>query len=151
MPSAHFQISNGSVSAVQVGSREGSPVMSFNVSFDPNDRIVTVQVSGTVTHIDHCAAREKALQLCREKETLKILVDLRDLLTEQSSAMNCFVFGESFPIVSPKARIAHVLPKDIRARGDVKFTINVSSNRGLTTGEFETVDQARNWLAGMKG
>ncbi len=123
--------------------------MSFDISFDPNNQIVTVQVSGAVAHSEHCEAREKALQLCRENNSSKLLVDLRNLLTERSSAMDCFSFGESFPLISPKARLALVLPTDIRARGDVMFTANVSSNRGLKTEEFETVAQAQSWLATM--
>jgi len=120
--------------------------MSFIISFDPNDGIVTAKVSGKATHDEHYAARDEALRICRENDCINLLVDLRELLTDRSSAMDCFAFGESFAQMSPKARIAHVLPIDAKSREDVKFTSDVCANRGLLTREFETVDQARSWL-----
>jgi hypothetical protein len=124
--------------------------MSFTVSFDPADKIVTVQMSGKASHKDHIAARREALRLCRENDSLKLLVDLRELDTENSSVMDCFAFGESFPLLSPKACIAHILPKDEKSKKDVRFTSNVSANRGLLTAEFESIDQARKWLKRLK-
>jgi hypothetical protein len=124
--------------------------MSIAISFDPDARIVMVKVSGRVSPQDHNAARSEALRLCRENNTQKLLVDLCELNTEESTVMDCFAFGESFPLLSPLACIAHVLPTDEKSKKDVRFTSNVSANRGLLIGDFETVDQARNWLMRLK-
>jgi hypothetical protein len=124
--------------------------MSFTVSFDPDARIVMVKISGTVSPQDHHAARSEALRACRENNSRKLLVDLRELNTGPSSVMDCFAFGESFPLLSPMACIAHVLPTDEKSKKDVRFTSNVSANRGLLTGDFETIDQARSWLMRLK-
>ena len=120
--------------------------MSFNISFDPDAKIVMAKISGRVSPQDQNTARREALRVCRENNSLKILLDLRELNTQDITVMDCFAFGESFPLLSPKACIAHVLPIDEKSKKDVKFTSNVSANRGLLTGDFETVDQARSWL-----
>jgi len=124
--------------------------MSFAVFFDQAEKIATVRISGRASREDHYTARKEALRLCRENNSLKLLVDLRELITENSSVMDCFAFGESFPLLAPRACIAHVLPADEKSKKDVKFTSNVSANRGLLTAEFETIDQAKNWLAKLK-
>jgi hypothetical protein len=124
--------------------------MSFTVSFDPDTEIVMVKVSGRVSPQVHHAARSEALRVSRENNSLKFLVDLSELNTEDSSVMDCFAFGESFPLLSPMACIAHVLPTDEKSKKDVRFTSDVSANRGLLTGDFETVDQAKSWLKRLK-
>jgi hypothetical protein len=124
--------------------------MSFKVVFDSGEKIIFVQISGKASPEEHHAARREALRLCRENNSLKLLVDLRELCTENSTVMDCFAFGESFPLLSPKACIAHVLPEDQKSKKDVRFTSNVSANRGLLTADFETIDQAKNWLAKLK-
>ena len=124
--------------------------MPFTVAFDPDTRIVMVKVSGRVSPQDHNKARSEALRVGRTNNSLKLLVDLRELITQDSSVMDCFAFGESFPLLSPIACIAHVLPKDENSKKDVKFTSNVSANRGLLTRDFETVAQAKEWLMKLK-
>jgi len=60
--------------------------------------------------------------------------------------MGCFIFGESVAYTLPTVLIAHVLPTDAKSREDVRFTSTVEANRGRSTGEFETIKEARKWL-----
>ena len=122
--------------------------MPFTVSFDQEGGIVTVRVSGEATHSDHRAALEGAQRLCRENDCSRMLVDLRELNTRLSSTLSCYSFGESVAQACPGARIAHVLPVDAESRGDVEFVSTVETNRGTLTGEFASVEEARNWLLG---
>ena len=118
----------------------------YKVSFDEHAGIVIVQLTGEATHEDHSAARDDAVQLCLEKKCSKLLVDLRDLVTNLSSTLSCFSFGELLAKISPLLYIAHVLPTDAKSVKDVIFTSNVEANRGLLTREFSNVDEARHWL-----
>jgi len=120
--------------------------MARDVSFDENDGIVVVRVSGKATLQEHLAARAESLQLCQEKRCARILVDLRALNTAGGSAADYFGFGTSFPETSPPIRLAHVLPADARSRRDVVFAATVEANRGRLAAVFDTVEEARDWL-----
>ncbi len=118
----------------------------YEVSFDNKVGVVTIRVVGPATHEDHCNARDEAFALCRTNGCSKLLVDLRELSTEGSSTANCFSFGESLANFPQYLRLAHVLPRDIKSKQDVKFTSTVEANRGKDTGEFESIEEARKWL-----
>ena len=120
--------------------------MPHTVSFDEDDGIVTVWVSGAATADDHRAARDGAMRLCREKGGSKLLVDLRELDTRLISTMSCFGFGSSVTEAYPGMRIARVVPTDARSREDGMFVSNIAANRGASTGEFDSIDGARKWL-----
>lgn len=120
--------------------------MPYIVSFDLSDRIATVKVSGMLSHDDHLKVRNEALLLCQEKHCSNILVDLSELITTSSSVINCFNFGETFARTSSNIRVAHILPKDAKAKEDVRFVSNVGANRGLIIKDFETINEARKWL-----
>ncbi|HUI92077.1 MAG TPA: hypothetical protein VLX68_07510 [Chitinivibrionales bacterium] len=119
--------------------------MPFSISYDPNDGIVCVQISGDATHEAYCGFRDEALRMYREKSCSCLLVDLRNLVTSKSSILTCFDFGQSFAHVLPHLRIAHVLPEDEKSRNDVVFTSTVGANRGLISKEFMTVEEAKQW------
>jgi hypothetical protein len=118
----------------------------WKVTFDEEAGSVVVRVAGKAAHADHEAAREEAVRLCREKKCPRLLVDLRDLTTTRSSTLDCYSFGESLAKTQPSLRIAHVLPTDARSANDVRFTSNVAANRGKLTGEFNSIEEARQWL-----
>ncbi|UCE59245.1 MAG: hypothetical protein JSU63_17595 [Phycisphaerales bacterium] len=122
--------------------------MPYNVDFDETDRIVIVQVSGAASRDDHHRARDEAWRLCRENGCSKALIDLRELNTSRASTLSCFTFGESVSQTAPNVRLAHVLPTDVKSKNDVKFTSTVEANRGLATGEFDSIEEAKRWLLG---
>jgi hypothetical protein len=118
------------------------------VSFDEEKGIIMIRVIGSATHEDHCAVRNEAVRLCKSSRCSKLLVDLRELTTERSSTMDCFSFGESVASVPQHFRVAHVLPRDAKSAGDVRFTSIVEANRGKITREFGSIEEAEQWLIG---
>ena len=120
--------------------------MPYSVSLNKDDGFINVRVSSNATHEEHCAAYDEALRLCQENMCSKILVDLRELDTCQSSKVECFLFGEWVAGSSKCLRIAHVMPTNKKSKEDVEFTATVEENRGVITGIFGTVDKAKKWL-----
>jgi hypothetical protein len=120
--------------------------MPYSVSFDDKDGIVYVTISGPAVKDDHYAARDEAFQLCQDNTCSRLLVDLRDLDARAVSVMGCFTFGEALAKSSLHLRIAHVLPTDTKSAAHVIFTSTVEANRGKSTGEFKTIEKARQWL-----
>jgi len=118
----------------------------YTVSFDEEARIVRVRVIGSATHEDHCAGMDDWVKLCESNKCSKILVDLRELSTDRSSKMDCFSFGEMLAGISQQLYIAHVLPTDAKSAKDVTFTSKVERNRGKTTREFSSIEEAEQWL-----
>ena len=120
--------------------------MPYEVSFDEDQGIVNVRVSGTATRDDHYGARDEAFWLCQQNGCSKLLVDLRELDTSGISTTGCFTFGVALSKTAPEVRIAHVMPANDKSSEDVEFTSSVAANRGKSTGEFKTVEEARKWL-----
>lgn len=120
--------------------------MTYKVFIDKDNALVNVSISGKATNANHLAARDEVLRMCKEGGCLKLLVDLSDLDTEGISTTNCFEFGESFARVMPRIMVASILPKDTKSRQDVRFTSTVASNRGLIAREFDTDEEAKDWL-----
>ena len=118
----------------------------FTVSFDKDGHLVMVRVVGKASHEDHCSARDKAIQLCSDHQCSCLMVDLRDLDTEKSSTLSCLTFGQSMATVSQPLRFALVLPEDAKSAELVTFTSNVIANRGKTTKEFRSIEEAERWL-----
>jgi len=128
------------------GLTEKEHKMAYRVFIDEGGAMVSVSVSGRAEKTEHLAARDEALRLCQEGGCLRLLVNLSDLDTEGISITNCFEFGESLARVTPRVVVANILPKNGKSRQDVLFTSTVASNRGLTSREFDTVEEAKSWL-----
>jgi hypothetical protein len=69
--------------------------MPYAVSFNDEDGIVYVTVSGHTVKDDHYAVRDEAFRLCREHACSKLLVDLRDFDASEFSITRIFAFGEA--------------------------------------------------------
>jgi|WetSurSiteA1Bulk_404760.scaffolds.fasta_scaffold51601_1 hypothetical protein len=124
--------------------------MPYAVSFDDKDGIVYVTISGPAVKDDHYAARDKAFQLCQDNACSRLLVDLRDLDAKAYSIMGCFTFGEALAKSPLHLLIAHVLPVDAKSAAHVIFTSTIEANRGKSTGEFKTIEEAIQWLLGNR-
>jgi hypothetical protein len=120
--------------------------MPYSVTLDEKEGIVRVALSGQLTHADHCSVLDEVLRIHQAAGASRILVDMRELDTVRSSAMDCFSFGESLAKKMPSVRIAHVVPVDTKSRRDVRFTSTVEANRGVVSAQFETLDEAEGWL-----
>jgi hypothetical protein len=125
--------------------------MAYEIRIDRERKIVEVVVSGAATHEEHMAARAATGKVLCESGYRRLLVDLRELLTEGViSTLACYEFGASYTQggIPPDCKIAHVLPFDPVALQDVHFTTTVGINRGNLIREFSEVEEARGWLAG---
>jgi hypothetical protein len=116
------------------------------VFFEEKEATVQVELSGDAGHEDHCTARDEALRMCADKNTTRLLVDLRDLNTVRSNVTQCFAFGESLASGAQGIRLALVLPANADSKMDVEYTTSVATNQGATTRNFETVEAASKWL-----
>jgi hypothetical protein len=120
--------------------------MPYTASYREEDGIVHVRVWGEATHDEHAAAREEAVRLCTVNHCSRMLVDLRELSTRRVTTLSCFSFGEAMAQESRGLRLAHVLPEEARSREDVRFTSTVEANRGVSSREFDSIDDATAWL-----
>jgi hypothetical protein len=123
--------------------------MPYRVSFDEEGRIVHVTFSASAVKDDHYAAFDAALVLCQKHACSRLLVDFSGLCTSSLSTADSFLFGKAVAKAPISLRIAHVMPKHAKASENVSFASIVEANRGKRTGEFETIEQARNWLLSM--
>jgi hypothetical protein len=64
--------------------------------------------------------------------------------------MSCYSFAESLARSAQKIRLALVLPTDDKSKNDVIFTSTVMANRGASSREFESIDEAKKWLLKRK-
>jgi len=124
--------------------------MPYQILHNDKDGFVQVAFSGMVIKEDHYAALDAAVQLCREKETTKLLVDFSDLDTSQLSTMEVYSLGELVAKIKQIHYIAHVIPTHSKARESIVFASNVEANRGMTTREFENLEDAIAWLRGIE-
>jgi len=125
--------------------------MAYEITIDRERKIVEVVVRGAVTHEEHMAARAATGKVLCENGYTRLLVDLRELLTQGViSTITCYDFGASYTQggISPDCKIAHVLPLDRSALQDVHFITTVGINRGNLIREFSEVEEAKGWLAG---
>jgi hypothetical protein len=120
--------------------------MPLQTTFDQVAGIIQVCSIGEVQKSDHLAAWGAAVQLSREVGCRKLLVDLHNLHASTLTIEECFSFGEMVAASQDIDFIAHVLPSTHEAREHVQFASTVEANRGKNTEEFETADDARNWL-----
>jgi len=124
--------------------------MSYTTSFNKEDEIIEIRISGSATREEHYAALGDAIQLCQENGCAKLLIDLREMLSTRFTTTRCFTFGRSVADKPPFVRIAHVMPADAKSREDVRFVSTIEANRGIASREFETIDDAKTWLIGKK-
>jgi hypothetical protein len=118
----------------------------FQVSYDSDDQIIILRVSGDIPDEEHYTARAEAIRLCRENHCGRMLVDLRELSTTQITVSNSYAFGKSVAEEISSLKLAHVLPQDSKASADVLFTSTVEANRGVNVRQFGSMEEARNWL-----
>jgi hypothetical protein len=126
--------------------RSGLVGMSYSVAFDEEHDIVVATVSGEASDDDHKSAFSESVEMCRNRSCSRLLVDLRTLRTAHLNTVSCFNFGEQAAKLASSLRLAHVLPVDPGSREDVVFTSTVQANRGIQTRDFDSIEDAKQWL-----
>jgi len=123
--------------------------MPYELTIDEDNETIQVRLWDFLTSDEHRAARRNAVQLCVEHQFRRLLIDLRDLKTQNvSTTGSCYDFGESLTegAVPQGTFLAHVMPIDATARRDVQFTLTVAKNRGGSVEGFTTAEEASRWL-----
>ena len=121
----------------------------YSVYVDERGRILQVRLEEPMPFEEHLAARERALELCRQHRFHRILVDARALKGPVlPTTLDLFEFGSAWPVLAGEysIRLAGVLPQDPQVRQWLSFGESVGANRGFHTASFENVEQARAWL-----
>jgi hypothetical protein len=125
---------------------DASESKGYSVKYDGVLGVVVALVYGKALHSDHIAAREEAKCICRDKQCLKLLVDLRRLDTENSTSLDCFMFGRTMANAMSGLRVAFVIPSDNKAINDLRFTLKVGEHPDILCAEFTSNDVAIDWL-----
>ena len=121
--------------------------MPFKVSVMDEEGVVKLTFSGASDSGEHTKARERAIKLCREKEFVKVLVDM----TEQESFMagttvELYKFGEGFAneLFSKDTKLAVV--NESGPKRDLHFVVDVARKTGVAMQIFNDTSQALEWL-----
>ena len=121
--------------------------MPFKIEVMDEEGVVKLKFSGASDSGEHIQARERAIQLCREREFVKVLVDM----TEQESFMSgttveLYEFGEGFAneLFSKDTRIAVV--NESGPKRDLHFVVDVARKTGVTMQLFNDTSEALKWL-----
>jgi hypothetical protein len=133
------------------GYQETNMIEKNTIIFDAEYEFVEVRVSVEATREDRCNLRDSALRLCKEKNCSRLLVDLRQMNpSSASSTMQSYGFGEDLAKKSIGIHIAHVLGTDNKTNDNTYFMSTVATNRGALTMEFNSIENAKEWLLGKR-
>jgi len=128
--------------------------MPYEVTVDETNEIILVRVWGFATNNDHLNARSEAAKMCDERQFKNLLIDLRDLKTGKGvTLMSSFRFGETLikGALPADTRIAHVMPSDEDAHRAALYATTVAQKQGGAVKDFDTLEEARQWLLSEPG
>ncbi len=128
--------------------------MPYEVAVDEVNKIILVRVWGYATNNDHLNARSEAAKLCDKHQCKNLLIDLKDLKTGKGvTLISSFRFGETLikGVLPLDTRIAHVMPIDPDAHRAVLYAMTVAQKQGGAVKDFDTPEEARQWLLSEPG
>lgn len=122
--------------------------MAHNVKHHPEKNLVIVKHTDQVDKHDLWDARLKILDCIKEKDSPRILVDMRDIILE-TTTMDRFEFAQSHNKYFPSStKIATLMSKDDPNKSQHEFVETVSMNRGFMLRVFDDEHEAERWLLG---
>ncbi|MCP4581584.1 MAG: hypothetical protein GY839_08175 [candidate division Zixibacteria bacterium] len=128
--------------------------MPYEVTVDEVNEIILVRVWDFATHNDHLNARSAAAKMCDKRQFKNLLIDLKDLKTGKGvTMMSSFRFGETLTkeVLPVDTRIAHVMPSDSDAHRAVLYATNAAKKQGGAVKDFDTLEEACQWLLSEPG
>ena len=123
--------------------------MGYQTTIDDPHGVVEIRFSEAIRPEEHLKARNELLQICRDRNIRKILVDARQLeIRGETSTMTLFDFGASWADLTRDMPVllAGVLPRDTHTQKELMFGDTVAFNRGFVTRAFDDIEDARVWL-----
>ena len=122
--------------------------MSYTVLYDTKHNIAELRFHDTASIQDHIDSRNKAIELCVEKQTDRLLVHLGNILAQDTTTKNeHFDFAESWDKKKlTELYVAVVMPENVSSQDEFYFMIAMLKMNGVTIKSFHTEELAVKWL-----
>ena len=123
--------------------------MAYEILIDEKKRILELKVSGQTDFAENNKSRQEVLNLCKEKNISKILVNMTGAtVNEDFSVPELAKFGSTWKesAINFDYKFACIYPKNYTARDSIGFAATVSANNGLKIKLFNNSDEGRSWL-----
>lgn len=121
--------------------------MTYELKIIPNTRIALSCWSGTIDLKKRKENVRTMAQFCRDNGLSQLIVDTRQQV-DDATTMQMYDFGASIPEIMRGIQVAVVCRPSARA---TRFGETVAANRGTNSHSFETIEEAKTWLAGNEG
>lgn len=121
--------------------------MPVTVEYLPKKETVVVVATGAITADELGCQSPHTIELLRQHDALRMLVDYRDAQIGVST-MDVYALPDRYDALglSRKVRIAVVLPRDLENQELFDFYEDVTHNRGFNTRLFRSAGEAQRWL-----
>ena len=117
--------------------------MAYEVNNIDEKGMVKIRYSGNIRLTERLQCLEKAMGLCRDRDTKKIMVDLREHELEMS-VLEMYNLGKTIAkSAAQEVKIAYVCDKEDL---DNQFVETVARNQGAMIRSFMSLDDAFIWL-----
>jgi hypothetical protein len=128
--------------------RKDGEVEHYVITVDAERQIVQLWLAPDMANEEHAKARQDLLAACRAHGIRRILIDATQL-AEKPTTSQLFEFASGWAALLRQSPVvvAGVLPRDAAARQRWRFGEDVAINRGLISHAFESLEEARTWLA----
>ena len=120
--------------------------VNYELNIIPDTRIALFCWSGPIALKEREENVRVMAQFCRENGISQLIVDTRKQVSE-TTTMEMYHFGAAIPKVMSGIQIAVVCRQSDR---DTQFGETVAANRGAKSRSFETIEEAKRWLAAKK-
>lgn len=117
--------------------------MTKNVILDEKNQLIQVRFTAESTVADWRAALKEVVKLSKEKEIYRVLVDVREQ-TSLAGTFDLFDFASSLPNYVAFAVLCELHSEEHR------FIENVATNRGKMVKDFDSEQNAIEWLKNFK-
>lgn len=123
--------------------------MAYKISINEECKQVELRYSGPTEISEHFEGRDKAIELCKENEYNKFLVNLGNTLAQESiSKRDLLSFGQSWDKeVLSNIILAVVMPENIKSQDEYFFPLAIIKDRGIWAKSFYKEVDAIRWLA----
>lgn len=121
--------------------------MPVTVEYLPQNRTVAIVATGAITADELGCQSPRTLELLRQHDARRMLVDYRDAQLDVST-MDVYGLPDRYDTLglSRKVRIAVVLPRGLENTELFDFYEDVTHNRGFMTRLFRSPEEAQRWL-----
>lgn len=122
--------------------------MAYTITYNERYKLVELRFNGSALLNEHVRSRSEAIDLCKESNTDRLLVDLGDLRAQETlSKRDLMEFSESWgDSALHNLFLGVVMPEDIESQNEFYFALHISKMSGLTLKAFNKDRQAISWL-----